>query len=278
MLHLSAMPAIDRRRALVGAALFGGFTLLGLFDFLYAYLDDAAHGLSGSAPKILIEELAGAYGGLLLLPLIWWATQRFRPGEGRWLEAGVGHLGACFAFSFAHTSWNGVSRSALFPIFGLGEYDYGRWAVRYWMELPNDIVGYVSTVAVISAVLIWRERSEANQPAAAQPRRLLVRSGRSAALLPLEKIDWVQAARNYAEIHSSGKVYLMRGGLSALEEKLDPDQFLRLNRSHLVRVEFIRNLRASDHGEFEVTLADGSKLSWTRRYRERARGLILEAL
>ena len=272
------MTELNRKRLAWGAGLFGAYTLLGLLNFTYCYLDGAAHGEPGSALGPLIEEMAGVYGGMMLLPLVIWSSRRFRPSEGRWLEAGFGHLGACVTRSLLHTSWNGLSRMALFPLAGLGAYDYGAWSIRFWMELPNDIASYVYTLAMVSAWTFCQESRKTDGARARRVRRLLVRSGRSAALLPLEKIDWVQAARNYAEIHSDGRTYLIRGGLSALEEQLDSDDFVRVNRSQLVRVEFIQDLKATDHGEFQVTLQDGTTLSWTRRYRERTRGLILEAL
>lgn len=262
------------------AGLFGLYTFLGLLKFGYSYLDPTADGEPVQALGPFIEEMAGAYGGLLLLPLIIWTTRRFPPQKTGWLEAGFAHLGACIAFSLLHTTWNGLSRMALFPLAGLGEYDYGAWGVRYWMEMPNDFLSYVSTVTVVALYMLWREQREApaNGEQPTRARTLLIRTGQSAALIPFDKIDWAQAARNYTEIHSEGKTHLLRGGLSALERQLGSDDFVRLNRSVVVRVSFIERMRAADHGELEVTLRDGTNLQWTRRYRELSRGLILETL
>ena len=273
------MTRFVRKRASWIAAFVGLYALIGLLKFGYKYLDSAAGGAAATWLSPFIEELAGAFGGLLLLPLIVWTARRFRPQESGWLEAGLGHLGACVAYSLLHTTWNGFSRMALFPLAGLGEYDYGAWSIRYWMELPNDLITYAFTVIAVTAWFLWQERRETSEEQApARPRTLLVRSGQSAALIPFDKIDWAQAARNYTEIRSGGRTYLLRGGLTALEEQMDEDDFVRLNRSALVRVDFIDRMRGADHGELEVTLRDGTKLLWTRRYRERSRGLILETL
>jgi len=51
-----------------------------------------------------------------------------------------------------------------------------------------------------------------------------------------------------------------------LEEKLDSANFLRLNRSCVVRIDFIRELQSWFHGEYKVVLRSGKTLTWTRRY------------
>jgi two-component system LytT family response regulator len=58
----------------------------------------------------------------------------------------------------------------------------------------------------------------------------------------------------------------VRGTIESLAEKLDRDLFLRLNRSCLVRIDFIRELQKWSHGEYRVVLLTGKTLTWTRRY------------
>jgi two-component system, LytTR family, response regulator len=58
-------------------------------------------------------------------------------------------------------------------------------------------------------------------------------------------------------------------------ERLDPAQFLRLNKSDLVRVDAIREIQPWSHGDYRMVLHDGTTLSWSRRFRaaqERAQG------
>src|ERR1035441_6878343 len=64
-------------------------------------------------------------------------------------------------------------------------------------------------------------------------------------------------------------VSLIRGTLEGLEEKLDSSQFVRLNRSCLVRLDFIRELQNWFHGEYRVVLQSGVTQTWTRRYLNR---------
>lgn len=100
------------------------------------------------------------------------------------------------------------------------------------------------------------------QPAA----RLLVQQKDRAFFLPLEEIDWAEAQRNYLNLHVGDQTYTVRGTIESLEEKLDSAHFLRLNRSCVVRIDFIRELQNWFHGEYKVVLRSGETLTWTRRY------------
>jgi two-component system LytT family response regulator len=46
-----------------------------------------------------------------------------------------------------------------------------------------------------------------------------------------------------------------------METKLAPDQFVRIHRSAIVKVERIAELRPYDNGEYLVRLTDGTELS-----------------
>jgi two-component system LytT family response regulator len=67
-------------------------------------------------------------------------------------------------------------------------------------------------------------------------------------------------------VHCGAKTYTLRGTLEAMKEMLDPKQFVRINRSSLVRLDAIRELVPWFHGEYKVMLADGMELRWSRRF------------
>jgi two-component system, LytTR family, response regulator len=98
-----------------------------------------------------------------------------------------------------------------------------------------------------------------------QPRLLVEENGRGT-LLPLNQIDWAEADRNYIKLHVGKHTYTVRGTIESMEKKLDPEQFLRINRSSLLRIDFVRELRKWSHGEYQVLLQSGQTLMWTRRY------------
>jgi two-component system LytT family response regulator len=98
-------------------------------------------------------------------------------------------------------------------------------------------------------------------------RQILVREGERAIFLPVEEIQRVSAAGNYVEVHTAGRVHLIREPLGAFIAPLDPGEFLRVHRSHVVRISFIAELRALFHGDYELVLRDGAKLTMSRRYK-----------
>jgi len=107
--------------------------------------------------------------------------------------------------------------------------------------------------------------SQLQRQASPQPKLLVEENGRGI-LLPLHTVDWIEADRNYLYLHVGDRRYEVRGTIESVEEKLDPDRFLRLNRSSLVRIDFIREFHKWTHGEYRVLLASGKTLTWTRRY------------
>jgi two-component system LytT family response regulator len=107
---------------------------------------------------------------------------------------------------------------------------------------------------------------------AARPRpaaRLLVHTATSALFITANRIDWVDSSANYVEIHVGHDTYRERGTLAALAERLDPDKFLRINRSQIVRLDAVKQLHPWSHGDYQVVLVDGTTLMWSRRYRAR---------
>ncbi|MBV8773256.1 MAG: response regulator transcription factor [Deltaproteobacteria bacterium] len=98
------------------------------------------------------------------------------------------------------------------------------------------------------------------------PDRLLVEQNQRAYFLPMEDILWIEADRNYLLIHSRTKTHTLRGTLEALAKTLDPQRFIRVNRSSLVQLDAICELRPWFHGEYTIVLRDSTELRWSRRF------------
>lgn len=97
--------------------------------------------------------------------------------------------------------------------------------------------------------------------------RLLVRHGERIILLRLDQVDYIEAQRNRLHFVSSGRRFTQRASLQRLESRLDPDAFLQINRSQIVRLDAIAELEPWSHGDYRVVLRDGTRLSWSRRFR-----------
>jgi two-component system LytT family response regulator len=101
--------------------------------------------------------------------------------------------------------------------------------------------------------------------------RIVVRSGGRVVFLPVDELDWVESAGNYARLHAAGEEYLHRETMSRLESDLDPVKFARIHRSTIVNVARVKELHPLFRGDFAVILRDGKRLTLSKAYRDRLR-------
>ena len=79
-------------------------------------------------------------------------------------------------------------------------------------------------------------------------------------------IDRIDAERDYVRLHVGARSYLMLHTIQGLEDRLDPERFIRLHRSTIVRRDRIAGLRHDGLGVWSAELADGSALRIGRTY------------
>jgi two-component system LytT family response regulator len=103
--------------------------------------------------------------------------------------------------------------------------------------------------------------------------RFIVKSAGRIMFLRADEIAWIAAADNYVYLHVNGASHLVRDSLKAMEKKLDPERFARVHRSAIVNLSSIAELKPLDHGDYEVTLRDGTQLTATRKFSPRLRAL-----
>jgi two-component system response regulator AlgR len=86
-------------------------------------------------------------------------------------------------------------------------------------------------------------------------------------------IDRIEAERDYMRLWIGQRSYLLHQTISELERRLDPDKFIRLHRSTIVRRDFITKLRHDGLGVWHAVLNDGSEVRIGRTYHAAARQL-----
>jgi two-component system LytT family response regulator len=87
-------------------------------------------------------------------------------------------------------------------------------------------------------------------------------------VVPVEEIDYITASGPYAELHVGTERYLIRESMQSLEEQLDPDRFLRIHRSAIVRLDLVEAVLRGAAGDYEVQLRGGPRLRIGRSRRE----------
>jgi two-component system response regulator AlgR len=86
-------------------------------------------------------------------------------------------------------------------------------------------------------------------------------------------IDRVSAERDYMRLHVARRSWLIHHSMAALEEGLDPELFVRLHRSAIVRKDFIAGFTRNPSGRWIARLADGSEQPVGRLYSDRVRSI-----
>ena len=104
--------------------------------------------------------------------------------------------------------------------------------------------------------------------------RLVIKTAGRIFFLGVEEIDWIEAAENYVRLHAGRESHLVHGTMNKLASRLNPAQFLRIHRSTIVNLKKIKQLEPLFHGEYVVTLHDGTQLSSGRSYRQQLQSLL----
>lgn len=121
-----------------------------------------------------------------------------------------------------------------------------------------------------TAAFHTRLAQAAQDVAAAQsyPERLLLRSGEFHPLVKTAEIHYIKADGNYLHLHTAAGVHTIRESLCRFETRLDPKRFRRIHRSHIVNVDQVTKFQPWFGGDYLVIMADGSRLTLSRTYRQ----------
>jgi two-component system LytT family response regulator len=101
------------------------------------------------------------------------------------------------------------------------------------------------------------------------PSRLLVKDGVKEILLPVERIEWIEAAEYYSCLHANGRSFMLRETITDLSNRLNPRQFVRIHRSSVVNLDQIREIYREGAEDGSVLLIDGRRLKMSKAGRQR---------
>ena len=105
--------------------------------------------------------------------------------------------------------------------------------------------------------------------------QLLIRVGDRIIPVRTEDIVWIEAAGDYAHIHTPDTSYLCSQGIGALEKRLDASQFARVHRSSIIAISAIQHIRSDGEGGYRATLINGTDVKISRSFAPKIRRLIV---
>jgi len=109
-----------------------------------------------------------------------------------------------------------------------------------------------------------QELADAARPRHGYAGRILVRDGPRVHVIPVEKIDYVQAQDDYVSFRCEGKDHLKEQTLAQVEASLDPAKFMRIHRSFVLNLDRLARVELDARDNRIAILADGRRLPVSR--------------
>jgi len=94
--------------------------------------------------------------------------------------------------------------------------------------------------------------------------RLLIKHAGRIVIISCKEINLISAMDDYAEIRTAKESYLIQQSLNHLEERLNPDQFVRVHRSYIVNIDAIKDIVNWSAGRYKLFLKDGKEIFLSR--------------
>jgi two-component system, LytTR family, response regulator len=120
---------------------------------------------------------------------------------------------------------------------------------------------------------ILRRLSE-GEPISQYPDILAIKDGNEITRVPVNEIQWIDAAGDYMCVHSKSGTHIMRRTMKELEQELDPRRFVRVHRSAIANIQFVSKLVSHVSGEYHLVLENDTELKVSRSHRDRVKSMI----
>lgn len=171
-------------------------------------------------------------------------------------------LGPILGHAFAYPTLIWLISAVFFP-----------QAFQYWQSFQYGVLEYYFALLALYSLpigffLFWEKRKQLNidSPVVAYPASLVVKEGESYVHIDTRQIAYLSANPPYTNIHVGEKKYLLSETLKSLSDKLDPNFFLRIHKSTIVNLTFVKSHQSRQNGDYDVSLKDGTMLRLSRNY------------
>ena len=90
--------------------------------------------------------------------------------------------------------------------------------------------------------------------------RIVIKDGSKISIIETDSIRWLEAQDDYVMINSSEGKYLKQKTMKYFEDHLDPDDFIRIHRSYIVKIKEIKQIELLEKESYQVKLKEGKSL------------------
>lgn len=240
--------------------------------------------------RIFQWQLAAWYLWTLFTPLIIYLGRQFPLIDKRWLAAsGIHFIAALLVSSVYLLMMNGL----------LFLFESASGNISFWdnyfailmMQIHFNLAIYFLILFADRAIHYYRsagkvflkgeeipDKNGKDDQQESYISRLLIKSANRSIIVKAEDIRWIAAADYYARVHTAEQAHLVRQSLNTLEQQLNPQQFIRIHRSTIINIDYLREMEPLYNGAYAVTMQDGTALRLSRNRREKLQSLLKAAL
>lgn len=224
-----------------------------------------------------VWEYSSLLATILALPILVTFARRFPPTFTRLKRWIAMHCVGALTFSVVHIFLMVWMRKFIYAAQNR-HYDFGYVPTEFLYEFRKDAWGYITALIFycLAKFIYRRLKGEANWVEDSKistlstvpvPDHLLVKKLDKEFLVKVDDIEWMEAAGNYVNLHSGGRIYPLRSTLSRLCEKLEGKGFSRTHRSFAINHHFVQSITTQASGDSEIRLLNGNTLPLSRRYK-----------
>lgn len=103
---------------------------------------------------------------------------------------------------------------------------------------------------------------------------VFIKDGERTFFIRLSEVRFLESEGNYVKVHFEKNRPLVLRSLNSFEERLNPVHFFRINRKHIVNIDWISRIENWFSGGLQIELKTGEKLEVSRRQALRFRDLF----
>ena len=105
------------------------------------------------------------------------------------------------------------------------------------------------------------------------PERILVNANKKLITVSVGDIVWIEAYGDYSKLYTLHHIFVSNFGISALSEKLNPANFIRVHRSSIINLIFVKEVNRHP-GSYDILMQTDAKVTVSRGYMDNLRKLI----
>ncbi len=106
------------------------------------------------------------------------------------------------------------------------------------------------------------------------PDVLAIKDGSEVTRVNVSDIQWIDAAGDYMCVHALDGMHIMRKTMKELEQELNPQLFVRVHRSAIANIRYVKKLVSHISGEYHLILSNDTELKVSRSHRDKVKAAM----